>query len=252
MEVLVFGGTAEGRELVAWLDARGTCDVVACTATEYGASLVEGGAHVQVVRGPLSPEDKRVLMAEHDFACVVDATHPYATHISQSVAELARQHDVDLLRVVRESAAPGAWTSVASMEEAAAHVAARDGNVLLTTGSKDLGAFVGGFGGDVERLYVRVLPVEASLRRVAGLGIPVSHTIAMQGPFSARLNEALMREFHIRNVVTKQSGAAGGFCQKAEAARACGAELVVVERPQAEEGPSLEETKRRLEVAYGL
>ena len=252
MEVLVFGGTSEGRRLVEWLDARGTCHVIACTATAYGARLLEGSSRVETLEGPLSAEEKRHLMEGHDFACIVDATHPYALHISDSVAELARTYGKDVVRIVRDDGPDAQWLSVADAREAARHLARTEGAILLTTGSKDLDAFVTAIPSYEQRLYVRILPVAASLARTAELGIPASRVIAMQGPFSERLNMALIEEYDIRHLVTKRSGAAGGFEEKVRAAQACGIELVVVERPREEDGVSFEEAKALLEERYGL
>jgi precorrin-6x reductase len=98
---------------------------------------------------------------------------------------------------------------------------------------------------------VRVLPVPDSVRKVLDLGIPVSHVVAMQGPSSCALNEALLREFDIATMVTKASGAEGGFGQKVEAALSCGVEAVVVGRPPGAAGMSLEQVKRELEERYG-
>ena len=252
MEVLVFGGTSEGRRLVEWLDARGSCRVFACAATAYGASLLEGSSRVETLEGPLSAADKQRLMEGHDFACIVDATHPYALHISDSVAELARIYGKDVVRIVRDGGPDAAWLSVADAGEAARHLAQTEGNILLTTGSKDLGAFVSTIPDYEQRLYVRILPVAASLARTVELGIPASRVIAMQGPFSERLNAALIEECDIEHLVTKRSGAAGGFEEKVRAAQACGIELVVIERPREECGVSLEEAKVLLEERYGL
>ena len=47
-------------------------------------------------------------------------------------------------------------------------------------------------------------------------------------------------------LVTKDTGGYGGFRAKADAAREAGCDLVVVERPQTEEGLTLEEVQRRL------
>ena len=260
-DILVFGGTAEGRMLVEWLDGRGTCQVVACTATEYGASLLEGGAHVQAIQGPLSSDQKAQLVAAHDFACIVDATHPYATHISESIAALAREHNIDLVRIARadsaleEDAFASVCTVVASAEEAAHRAAQTQGNILLTTGSKDLDVFTANIPSFEQRLYARVLPVPESLARTQKLGIPNDHVIAMQGPFSTAFNCALIREHAITCMVTKQSGASGGFGEKVAAAQECGTELVVVARPdQASggDGLSLEEAKTELEKRYGF
>ena len=254
MQILVFGGTSEGRKLVEWLNARGTCKVVACTATEYGSSLLPKGERVQAVRGPLSAAQKHELMESHDFACIVDATHPFAQHISASINELARAYNKDVVRIVRESQEDQPaddWTVVPSAREAARHLATTQGNVLLTTGSKELSVFTEALPHFEQRLYVRVLPVPKSVARVLELGVPVDHVIAMQGPFSTRLNAALLREVDARYLVTKQSGPAGGFEQKAQAARECNVELVVISRPKTSDGLLLEQAKRHLEERYG-
>lgn len=256
MDVLVFGGTTEGRELVSWLDARGTCNIVACAATEYGTTLMDCGARTTVVQGPLSPDQKLRLVCDHDFACIVDATHPYASHISQSIDELAAKTRLDVVRLAREDPAvgfePNAWTCAASMEEAASAVECMNCNVLLTTGTKDLECFTVAIPDFADRLYVRILPVVPSLERALGLGIPVSHIVAMQGPFSKELNVALMRQLAIGALVTKRSGQAGGFEQKIRAAQECGVRVVVVERPYMWSGITLGEAKSVLEERYGL
>lgn len=251
-EVLVFGGTSEGRELVEWLDARGTCRIVACTATSYGADLLAGGARVTTVEGPLDGPAKQRLVETHDFCCIVDATHPYAEHISQSVRALGESSSLEVVRVVRGGNREGTWTSVCDAYAAARHLAQTTGPILLTTGSKDLATFVNGIPDATQRLYVRVLPLTSSIERACELGLPASHVIAMQGPFSERLNEALIRDLDIAHLVTKQSGNAGGFDEKLAAAQACGVELVVIERPHEESGLTLAATKTYLEERYGL
>ena len=62
-------------------------------------------------------------------------------------------------------------------------------------------------------------------------GVPHGNIIALQGPFTRELNEALMRRFDIGYLVTKDGGAPGGFGEKAQAARNVGARLVVIRRP---------------------
>ena len=251
-DILVFGGTAEGRQLVEWLGTRGTCHVVECTATEYGASLLPGGEHVEVLQGPLSTDQKQQLMSEHNFACIVDATHPFALHISESITALAAEHDVDVLHIGRDNVENGPWKGVANAEEAAAYLASTTGNILLTTGSKDLATFTQAIPNFETRLWVRVLPVQDSLMHAAQLGVPTDHVVAMQGPFTQAFNSALIRELNIAHLVTKQSGATGGFYEKVAAAEECNIELVVILRPAQEAGLSLEEAKRELEKRYGF
>ena len=95
-----------------------------------------------------------------------------------------------------------------------------------------------------ERLYPRVLPTLESIAACEAANIPHRNIIAMQGPFSFALNQAMMEQFHIRWLVTKDGGAAGGFDEKAAAASAAGAQLVVIRRPP-EEGETADEVLKR-------
>lgn len=250
--VLVFGGTTEGRELVGWLSARGRADVTYCSATPYGGSLVCEGPRVTTVGRPLPEPEIEALLAKGGFACVVDATHPFATSISASVRQAAGARGVPLVRVVREDVPEGPWRLAADADEAARVVDTLPGRVLLTTGSKELASFAARVRDFRERAYVRVLPVAASLERASALGLAASHVVAMQGPFSEDLNRALIRELGIGVVVTKASGASGGFWEKVRAARAEGCELVVIDRPVREEGAGLAEAERRLAERFGV
>ena len=101
--------------------------------------------------------------------------------------------------------------------------------ILLATGTKELPAFAG-LGG--ARLYPRVLPTHEALDACAAAGIPARNIIAMQGPFTQALNEALLHQYGACWFVTKDGGAPGGFAEKAAAARAAGAQLVVIRRPE--------------------
>ena len=106
-----------------------------------------------------------------------------------------------------------------SPEEAAACLSERAGNILLAIGAKGLPAFAGL---DPTRLYPRVLPVEGESGGLPPGGIPTRNIIAMHGPFSRALNAAILEQYRIRWMVTKDGGAAGGFGEKLAAARDAG------------------------------
>ena len=250
-EFLVFGGTVEARLICEWLSARNTCKVTVCCVTKYGGELVEGLANVEVLVGALDDEQKNRLIATHAYDCIVDATHPYATHVTHSIEELARAHGIPHVRLLRKENEAQDCTLVHSMEEAAELLEKRSGNILLTTGSKDLATFVNAIPDFEQRIYARVLPLESSISNATDLGISTGHIIAMKGPFSAELNCALIHEYDIKILVTKASGTAGGFEEKLEAAKRCRCELVVVSRPVQESGLDLEEVKDYLESEYG-
>ena len=125
----------------------------------------------------------------------------------------------------------------AGAAEAARELARTEGNVLLTTGAKELGAF-----SPIapERCYPRVLPTQEGIAACEAAGVPHRNIIAMQGPFSRALNEALIQQFEIRWLVTKDGGAAGGFAEKVQAAQSTRVQLVVLRRPP-EQGQTAQE-----------
>lgn len=116
----------------------------------------------------------------------------------------------------------------ADMAEAANFLQKTDGNILLTTGSKELKQ-VTATNELRKRLYVRVLPAIESMEVCISCGIERSHIIAMQGPFSVGMNVELLRQYNIRWLVTKNTGEAGGFPEKLRAAEIAGCGCVVIE-----------------------
>ena len=241
MNILLFGGTGEGRELAQWLlDQK--IPALVCVATEYGETLLPPDAEAHV--GRLDREAMEQLMASRPFTHVVDATHPYAVEVTANIRAAAEAVGLPLLRLVRRSDREDGCRRVKTMAEAADLLEELPGNVLLTTGSKELDAFAKP--GLAERCCPRVLPMADSLDRCLKLGFPPKNIICMQGPFSRELNVALLKQYHIKTLVTKDTGGYGGFREKAEAAREAGCALLVVERPRAEDGLTLEECKEQL------
>ncbi len=235
MKIFIFGGTTEGHELAEILAGQGH-DVSLSVATEYGRERSLDLQGVTIHAGRLQAEEMEQLMTGQDLC--VDATHPYAVEVTAQVRKACAKLGLAYRRLLREeSNLPAGAVCVASAKEAAAWLADREGNVLLTTGSKELPAYA-----ELERsrIYPRVLPMESSLRQCADQSIERNHIIAMQGPFSKELNLALIREFGIRYLVTKESGPTGGFDEKREAAEEAGIGLIVIIRPE-EDGKSKEE-----------
>lgn len=237
MEILLFGGTAEGRELAEWLLARQIpCTV--CVATEYGEILLPAAVRAHV--GRMDREAMEAAMGAGP-TLVIDATHPYAAEVTQNIRAAAEAAGLPCLRLVRRSDGEDGCLKAENIAAAADLLKGMEGNILLTTGSKELEPFA--VPGLRERCFPRVLPTLESLGRCLELGFPPKHIICMQGPFSRALNEAMIGQFEIKILVTKDTGGYGGFREKAEAARAAGCALLVVERPSREEGMSLEEIK---------
>lgn len=236
MKIFLFGGTAEGHLLAERLAEAGNF-VTYAVATEYGQAVLEPRDNLTVLVGRLTAGE----MAERleGFDVVVDATHPYADKVSENIRAAAAETATPYYRLLRprEEAEDVLWAD--SPADAAAKLQNLPGNVLLTTGSKDLKTFTA-VKDYPSRLFVRVLPSVESLTAALSLGYPASHVICMQGPFPQALNQAMMEAVGAKVLVTKDTGKAGGFLEKAEAARAAGAKLLVIRRPTEETGYTLD------------
>lgn len=250
-KICIFGGTTEGRKLAEFLSGQ-PCDVTVCVATDYGQTLLPEGEHVSVSARRLPVGEIVSLLTEKRFDLVIDATHPYAQSITKSIVRACRETGTLCWRLLRgASGVSPEHTYVETVSDAAAFLSETEGNILLTTGSKELAGFsqLPGFS---ERVWARVLPMQASLDACAQAGLPASHIFAMQGPFSEAMNAAMLRTIGAQYLVTKDGGAPGGFEEKESAAKSAGARLVVIGRPPEEEGLSLSKTISALCTRFGF
>ena len=239
MKLLIFGGTTEGRVLAQQAGVLGV-EVTVSVATELGAEELDGLSDVQVLTGRLDQSGMEALLPRFDLC--VDATHPYANIATTTIRATCEGVGTPLLRLLRPASLTEGVIAVTSCRAAAEFLTDRPGNILLATGAKELSAF-GEL--DRERLYIRILPTHEGLSACEDLDIPHSHIIALQGPFSQKLNEAILEQYQIAWLVTKDGGRAGGFEEKLSAAQAVGVQTVLVERPS-DQGENLDEILARI------
>ena len=222
MKIILFGGTTEGRVLTRRLSGLGH-DVTVSVATPVGAEGLEG-ASIRV--GRLEGQAMTDLIRGH--ALCIDATHPYAQLVRENIRAACQKTGVPLRRVSRPKSEAAGCVEVETSREAADYLADTEGNILLTTGAKELSAFRAL---DSARLYARVLPTHESLAACEAIGLPHRNILALWGPFSKELNAALLRQYDIRWLVTKDGGSAGGFPEKIQAARQTETKVLVIRRP---------------------
>lgn len=239
MRPLIFSGTTEGRRISERLSEAGISHIV-CVATAYGELVMEKSPYADVRIGRLS-EPKMETLINNEAGIVFDATHPYASVVSENIRTACRAADVEYVRVLRDggrgSGCAGSVTVFETAEDCAAALSEAEGSILLTTGSKDIGIYAA----DPEvagRLFVRVLPSEESIRLCSDAGISGRQVIAMQGPFSREMDAATIRQYGIKTLVTKASGKTGGLDEKLAAASDTGIKVFVIGRPAEETGVS--------------
>lgn len=253
--ILIFSGTTEGRQLADILDASGICADV-CVATGYGHEVMTEGQYRNIYTGRLTEEEMKEFMQKGDYAAIVDATHPYAVVVSSNIRQASAQAGLPYYRLRRTLQSAGDDSDVIyvkSQQECVRALEQTSGNILLTTGSKELHCYCENEALR-ERLFVRVLPGTESIEICHKNGILGRQIIAMQGPFSEEMNLALLHQYQIRYMVTKESGASGGFSEKISAAKKAGVSVFVIENPEAENGEqkeNLEEILQEIERLTG-
>lgn len=226
--IVIFSGTTEGRLLAESFAAAGV-PVVVCVATGYGREVMKEDPLVKVHMGRMDEEEMLGFFRGNQTDMIFDATHPYAVEVSRNIKGAAEKLSIPYKRIERERKEhEDAFnvTEAGSVTEAVELLSETDGNILLTTGSKELMAFKA----FKDRLYVRVLPSVEALRICDEAGIEKSHILAEQGPFSYEENLAVMKRFDISVLVTKNSGTNGGYDEKLKAAEVAGVKVITIEK----------------------
>lgn len=241
-KVLLFGGTVEGRTVVEYLNENKIPSMV-CVATEYGESLLPQGEYLELSHERLDEKQMEERMLQMENGLVIDATHPYAQVVTENIETACERTGTAYLRVVRQESRrleeEETITYVKSIREAVEYLEKTSGNILVTTGSKELSAYTA-LTDYQERIYARVLSLVEVVSSCAKLGIEGKHLLCMQGPFSREMNIALIHQFDIAWMVSKESGRAGGFLEKYQAAKETGCRMIVIGRPKEEQGMELE------------
>ncbi|MFD3473313.1 cobalt-precorrin-6A reductase [Streptomyces sp. NPDC058695] len=228
MHVLILGGTTEARRLAeALTTGHPGWRVTSSLAGRVARPLLPAG---EVRTGGFGGADGLArALREHQVDALIDATHPFAGTISFHAAQAAATAHVPLLALRRPGwvPAPGDdWHGVASLEEAARHLPTLGRRAFLTVGRLGLEAFAG-----VRDVFCVVRSVD-----VPEPPLPLrSQVLLARGPFTVEGERAVLREYGIDVLVTKDAGGEA-TAAKLVAAREAGIPVIVVERPPVPEG----------------
>lgn len=242
MDIVVFSGTSEGRKISEYL-SRGNIVHDVCVATESGEAVMDRNNFANVHVGRLDEDEIRDYFHKVNPKLVVDATHPYAKVVTDNLKKVCTESNIQYVRVNRKSSVndcEGNANSYESAKKCAEALCSETGNILLATGSKELSCYTS-YKELKDRLFVRVLPSIDAIELCKKADINEKHIIAMYGPHTREMNEAVLRQYNICHMVTKESGQAGGYIEKIEACNNVGVKLHVIERPDNAEGISINE-----------
>jgi precorrin-6A/cobalt-precorrin-6A reductase len=199
MHLLILGGTAEARTLAQSLHGRSGFMVTSSLAGRLNTPLLPlGDVRIGGFDGAAGLAE---YLRSQEIDVVVDATHPFAATMTAHAIEATRTVGCQLVVLDRPgwSAGPGdRWIRVPDVAAAAEMVAGRPpGVVFLTIGRRDIKAFAGDSGHD---FLIR------SVEAPAGPLPPRASVILARGPFSIEDEAALLREYGVCLLVTKDTG----------------------------------------------
>jgi precorrin-6A/cobalt-precorrin-6A reductase len=220
----LIGGTEESRAIAQVLSAHSYPWVV--TVTRPSAVQLYEGLPGKAMVGILTPERLTQFLQAQAIACIVDASHPFATLISRQ----AMATGVPYLRFERPEIPlePPAqllsdFDQVLQPEYLGGH------RVLLTVGVKALPLFAPWH--SQTKLWARILPTPEAQEQALQAGFAPECLIPSRLPLTYEQEYQLWQRLQIDTVITKASGEAGGVAIKQAVAKALGVKLVVIARP---------------------
>lgn len=224
--IWLIGGTSDALKIAETI-LKHNRKCLITTTTDYGAQLANMNG-VQVIKKRLTQEGMAAFINKYKIAHIVDASHPYASEVSLNAIAVAKEKGIEYYRFERETYPLKNAIYYKTYNELSESLIQKKGNILLTIGSKN----VSHFSELKNRLIVRVLPMEESIRSCIDAKIPLHNILALKGIVSQKLNEQLMDEFNIKHLVTKDTGVAGGFTSKTNAALKLGVKIHVLSKPK--------------------
>ena len=245
--IWIVGGTKDSREIFEKLAEETGISILVSTATKYGGKLLEeyieknrnGKRELKVMSERLNEEQMKELILKENISLIVDASHPYAVNVSNSVIKVTDEMNVGYMRFERKMLDYGSenvkkFDSVVDVTEFVRKMEGK--NILSTLGSNNLEEIKPM--GEKNNLYVK---------KAEDLGYLPSKIIAIQGPVSKVLNKAMLESYKIDYLITKESGATGGEIEKIEACREYGTTVLVVKRPYVNYGKVYNEINELVE-----
>ena len=229
--ILVLAGTIDGRQIAEAL-TKNNYKCIVSVFGENAVSLIEGQ---NVVSGGMNYNEMLKFFDENKITTVVDATHPFATDVSQNAILACKDVNINYIRFERDSINNNYSniTLFSSHQEVIDKLNQTNENIFLTIGTKSLDLYTKWIN-DLNRLTARVLSDTKSVQKCVDLGLNPKQIIAVCGAFSAKFNHQMFLEFGANVIVTKESGTVGGVLEKIEAAKMLNIPIYIVKRPKVE------------------
>ena len=237
MRILLLGGTKDSTNIIEHVKNNYDAYILTTTTTEYGAKLAKESGSDEVIARPLPKDELTEIIKKENIDLLIDATHPFAAHITQTSVSIANELKMPFIRFERpitnlENIDTSHIHYVNSFDEAGKLIENEfiEGNVLHFAGANTMEEILKHV--SVDRFYPRILKVESSIEKCEMLGVDPSHIIPMNGAASLDENLELIERYDASVMITKESGEIGGVVEKIQAANEKDIAVIMIQRPE--------------------
>ena len=101
MKILLLGGTKDSINIIKFIKKNFDAFILTTTTTEYGAKLAKDGGSDATIARPLPKNELIDIITKESYEILIDATHPFAEHITQTSVSIAKELKIPYLRFER-------------------------------------------------------------------------------------------------------------------------------------------------------
>lgn len=225
--ILILGGTTEGRIAVKTLEEAGMPFYYSTKGDEQEVPL-HNGIRLQ---GAMNIDDLHDVCSKHDIRMLIDAAHPFAEQLHQTVEQLSEESGIPVIRFERifppRDEEHITWCR--NYDDAIRKIKEEEIFTLLAlTGVQSIGKLKPLWQKSA-CCHFRILDRESSRELARQQGFPEKHLCYYHAGEDERV---LMKQLHPEAILIKESGVSGGFCEKVEAAKELGIRIFAICRPE--------------------
>jgi precorrin-6A/cobalt-precorrin-6A reductase len=236
--VLILGGTGEAAKLAGQAAHLPGLEVITSLAGRTHRPVTPAG---RVRIGGFGGEAGLIeYLREQRIDLLIDATHPFAAHISFNAARAAHICGLPYLLLIRPPWAPlegDRWIAVESIAAAVSILPSVARRVFLTTGRQDLVAFA-----PLTDLWFLMRMVDPP---APDTPVPPGTLVLARGPFALEDERELLQTYAIEAIVSKNSGGDATYA-KIRAARELALPVVMIQRPPRPAGKQVSDVEAAL------
>lgn len=214
--ILVFGGTTEGRKAVEVLEEAGNVYYYSTKTGEQNIALHHG----QRIDGAMDAEAMRTFCLEHDIRLIVDAAHPFASQLHQTVVQVSESLNIPAIRY--ERIYPPRNPEIIWIDDYS-YIPHNIQSLLATTGVQSI-AKLKPLEKEGVKVYYRILNRESSIALALKQGANMDQLCYYDSPQDIPMKADA--------ILLKESGITGGFTEKVEAAKVHGMRIIALKRPE--------------------